>query len=380
MSDPQALVLIVDDQPRNLELVKSALSRDGFDVITAKDAAGALRCMEGRLPDLLLLDVVMPEVNGFQLCTQIKDNPIWKDIPVIFLSGDDHHATIRHGFEVGGVDYIRKPFNKDELLARVRTHVELKRTREHHAHQMVERNRVLNLIANEWHKPIQRIVLNSSRIREICEQLDGDTAAVLMDEAQSAERMLASIENFLQFKLTDGLEGEGRRDQFTSQSLADLVGRWYSTAKRKPVNMQLTGTSKPVPMTDVSFMARQIVDAVMSNAITFAPVGGRVMARITSDDDLVILQVNDDGPGFPEDYLANPFQPYHRQSTRSIKGASGLGFGLAAAKRAAHRCGADITLANHPEGGALVRVSFARVRKPESMDAYSLAAPASTSA
>lgn len=355
----QGLVLVVDDQPRNLEMVKTVLARDGFEVMTAEDAATALKWLSGRLPDLVLLDVIMPDMNGFDLCGRIKENPAWKDIPVIFLSGDDHQGSIRTGFRVGGVDYITKPFNKEELLARVRTHVQLRRAHERHAAQLMERNRVLNLIANEWHRPLQRIVLNMARMKDLCGATDAEMVGVLADEAMSAERMLASVETFLQLR---SVENDGKRppeETFTSHELGELVGNWYTTAKRKPVEMRLNGSSKVIPLAGVRFMGRQIVDAVLSNAIGHTPSGGRVTVRIAPEGEGVTLQVFNEGPGFPEEYLQRPFHPYLRRGTERGRRVAALGIGLAVAKRAADRIGATITIGNHANGGGLVKVEFA---------------------
>lgn len=360
----QGLVLVVDDQLRNLEVVKMALMHDGFEVMTAADSAAALQCLVTRVPDLILLDVIMPLVNGFELCTQIKENAAWRDIPVIFLSGDDHHGSIRTGFQLGGVDYIIKPFNKEELLARVRTHVELRHAQQRNALQLIERNRVLSLIANEWHKPLQRIVLNNARIKEICKDLDPETAEALLAEAHSAEKMLASIETFLQLKIVDHPSHDGdNQNSFNSHELAKLVGRWYATAKRKPVDIQLHNTNKPIELADISFMARQMVDAILANAIAYTAPGGSVVVRITSEGDHVALQVKDDGPGFPTEYLTNPFQPYLRKGQYSElqnnhHSSNALGIGLAVTKRAADRCGAKVAITNAQDGGAIVKVLF----------------------
>jgi len=370
-NDTDGLVLVVDDQPRNLGLVKAALTRDGFEVVTAENAQDALRWLAERTPDLILLDVMMPDMDGFQLCERIKESPATHDIPVIFLSGDDNHGSIRTGFKSGGVDYVTKPFNKEELLARVRTHVELRRAHQRHAEQLIERNRMLKLIANEWHQPLQRLVLTTGKMKELCQDMDEDMASVLAGETTSAERMLASIETFLQMRSVAGDDegAENNNDSFTSDDLSRMLGRWYATAKRKPVQIVLKDSARGAPLPDVYFMARQIVDAVLANAIAYTPAGGRVQVLIFRDSAKVVVQVSDSGPGFPKDYVKRPFQPYlktgrlRKQNGQRPSTPAALGIGLAAAKRAADRIGATLTISNEPESGARVRITLPILKK-----------------
>lgn len=125
------LILIVDDVPRNLQLLAAILKEENkYEVAAAASGAAALRIVDNVLPDLILLDVMMPEMDGFDVCRQLKASPSARDIPVIFLTAKAGLKDIVKGFQLGGVDYITKPFNGTELLARVQTHIELKQSKE----------------------------------------------------------------------------------------------------------------------------------------------------------------------------------------------------------------------------------------------------------
>jgi len=361
ITNSQGLLLVVDDQLRNLQVVKALLSRDGFEVMTAQDAQTALQMLTSRIPELILLDVNMPDMNGFDLCLEIKANPASQNIPIIFLSGDSHHDSINKGFRLGGVDYVTKPFNKEELLARVRTHVELRQANERHTTQLVERSKVLNLIAQDWYKPLQRIVMTATKMRKLLGAKDADTAAALASEGAIAERMLASIESFLQEQKTVDVPGEfsHAKDSLSSEDLRKLSSNWYITAKRKQVDIHFTGPRKTATIPAPAFMARQIVDAVVGNAIAFTPPSEKVLVEILNEPGSVVLQVTDDGPGFPADYLAQPFQPYIRRTPDQRSKTVTFGVGLAVAKRAADRIGATVSISNRPNSaGALIRVNF----------------------
>ena len=128
--DKPALVLIVDDNLVNIRLLEGILKPRGYVTATAAGAAETFACLETARPDLILLDIMMPEVNGYDVARRIKLSFELKDVPIIFLTAKTETDDIVAGFEAGGVDYVTKPFNSRELLARIQTHVALKRARE----------------------------------------------------------------------------------------------------------------------------------------------------------------------------------------------------------------------------------------------------------
>lgn len=128
MSDkqPEQLILIVDDNPQNLQFLGKFLTENDYSLCVAQSGQEALEFVKTKMPDLILLDVMMPGMDGYEVCRHLKAQQIFKHIPVIFLTAKTDSEDIVKGFEVGGVDYVTKPFNSVELLARVKTHVELK--------------------------------------------------------------------------------------------------------------------------------------------------------------------------------------------------------------------------------------------------------------
>lgn len=124
------LILIVDDNPRNLQVLGAIMSEAGYNVAVVIKSPQALTFCEKERPDLILLDVMMPEMDGYEVCQKLKENKRTKAIPVIFITAKREEEDIVKGFDVGGVDYVIKPFNIRELLARVKTHIELRQARE----------------------------------------------------------------------------------------------------------------------------------------------------------------------------------------------------------------------------------------------------------
>ncbi|MBU2515581.1 response regulator [bacterium] len=127
-TNPQ--ILVVDDNTQNLQFLGNLLSKSNYELAIAQNGELALEFLEKEIPDLILLDVMMPGIDGYEVCRRLKKNHKTRDIPVIFLTAKSEVEDLVKGFEVGAVDYVTKPFNSLELLARVKTHVELKRARE----------------------------------------------------------------------------------------------------------------------------------------------------------------------------------------------------------------------------------------------------------
>ncbi len=130
MEKEKPLILIVEDNPTDSAFCRNIMKKNGYETEVCMDCESALEFLSKKQPDLILLDIIMPGINGFQFSEYMKENLKFKDIPVIFLSGMDDEESIIKGFNSGGVDFITKPFRTQELLARTRTHVELKKTKE----------------------------------------------------------------------------------------------------------------------------------------------------------------------------------------------------------------------------------------------------------
>ena len=124
------LVLIVDDNPQNIQFLANILDTNGYEVGVAMSGAQALSFLRQDKPEIILLDVMMPEMDGYEVCERLKESSELKDIPVIFLTAKTSTDDLVKGFHAGGVDYVTKPFNSTELLVRMETHINLKKARE----------------------------------------------------------------------------------------------------------------------------------------------------------------------------------------------------------------------------------------------------------
>ena len=196
-----SLILIVDDIPKNIQLLGNILSNHGYNIAVATNGKQALTIIEKKLPDLVLLDVMMPEIDGFEVCQRIKDNPASREIPVIFLTAKHEVEDKIRGFEVGGSDYVTKPFETAEVIARVRTHLQLKNALDtiHQYNQQLERivdERTEALIRAERHAAfsmlIQGIVHN---LRNPLNAISGSIQLIEMERNRINKLQIPDPEN-----------------------------------------------------------------------------------------------------------------------------------------------------------------------------------------
>jgi len=169
VSTSNSTVLVVDDNATNLAFLKSILQEAQFDVLIAKSGEKAFDIAKQTPPDIILLDITMDGWDGYKTCQHLKQVPILHPIPVLFLSGltDPQHRL--RAFEVGGVDYVNKPFQQEELLARVRTHVELYHLREKLEHEVAKRDSQLLAYANDLERKVVARTAELNHAKEIAE-------------------------------------------------------------------------------------------------------------------------------------------------------------------------------------------------------------------
>ena len=184
----KSLITVIDDMIGNLKVVGKILLGEGFEVVMTQDSKKAIEVLETNPPDLILLDIMMPFINGFELCEQIKNNDKLKDIPVIFLTAKNETTDLVRAFDVGGVDYIVKPANREELLVRVKTHLELRSTRD----LFIKQNNHIDFLENVGNQTIElleNIIENAQKIKSLKSQL----SEVELDERLN--EILKSAEN-----------------------------------------------------------------------------------------------------------------------------------------------------------------------------------------
>jgi len=179
----KATILIVDDNPKNLQVLGTILKQTGYQIIVAQNGFQTLKTVKKISPELILLDIMMPEMDGFEVCKKLKELPETKEIPVIFLTAKTETEDIIEGFKAGAVDYVVKPFNSSELLSRVNTHIELAHTRK--LQGVLE---MAGAVCHEINQPMQTI-LGYSELLLLNMEPDNNTFEKLQKIKDQIEKM-----------------------------------------------------------------------------------------------------------------------------------------------------------------------------------------------
>jgi len=276
-----ARILVVDDQPTNIQVVGSALGGLGHEIVPACDGATALKRLALRPPDLILLDLLMPGMDGCEVCRQLKANPDWKDIPVIFLSAADNKDFIVRALEAGGVDYITKPFNQAELISRVRTQLVLKTARDRLRQLAEDKDELLGMLAHDMNNYLGGMNMSAELLHEGIGRFKDERLSKLSGNIlRSTAQLLAFMKEFLANAATD----YGFTPKPAALNLVDVanavVQQYQEAARRKKIEIQTDFSDGETTVLADASALDQVLDNLVSNALKFSPAGKRVFVSI----------------------------------------------------------------------------------------------------
>jgi two-component system, sensor histidine kinase and response regulator len=344
-------ILIVDDTPANLGVLVETLGAAGYRLMVAEDGEEALAQTEQTMPDLILLDVMMPGIDGFETCRRFKALAATRDVPVLFMTALNETADKVKAFAAGGVDYIGKPIEHEEALARVRTHLMLRRLRRELEQELALKERFMRIAGHDLRNPLCLILMAAEMARR---RPGGDEAArKLEDIREAASHMRRIIDTFLELRppASNGT-GPARVDL---NVMGDAVARQHSTAAaQKEISLTTDfETALPPARCDATF-AYQAFTNLMSNALKFTPREGRVTVRTrAAAEGRVRVEVQDNGPGVSEVERDQLFREHARLSPRPTGGEDTHGLGLAIVKHLVESQGGQVGAAFPAAGGSI---------------------------
>jgi two-component system, sensor histidine kinase and response regulator len=368
----EAVILIADDLQDNLNIVKAVLGYKGYQVDTAKNGKQVLEQVERRLPDLLLLDIQMPEMNGIEACRQLKANPRFKDIPVIFLTAKADSYDVVDGFKTGAVDYITKPFNTMELLARVQTHLELKKSRD----LLAEKNRYLEMMstglarlnhekndfmgiaAHDLKNPLTTIKGLADFLRQDVDIPQESMKVILENIMKSAERMFAIVRNLLDVNAIESGNFRFAPSPIDlEESVRELVSQYEYQASVKRVTFAVEADAGAVIHVNPDSMT-QILDNLISNALKYSPHNSEVTVRVRKAGGKVRCEVQDKGEGLTEADKAKLFGKFSQLSARPTADEQSTGLGLFIVKKLVEAMNGTVWCESEYGKGATFIVEF----------------------
>ena len=346
-------ILVVDDQPANIQILGAVLGGLGHEIVPASDGATALRRLAMRTPDLILLDVLMPGMDGFEVCRRIQANPEWREIPVIFLSAADDKALIVRALDAGGIDFITKPFSHAELICRVRTQLTFKHTRDRLAQIAEDKDELLGILAHDLKNSLGGMNMSAELLHgQVKRYHDGRLINLSQNLLYTSAQSLAFVKEYLANAASD----QGFVAKLDVISLADAASRvvWRNqeTARRKQlqIHTDFAGEDSSV-IADFSALD-QVLDNLLSNALKFSPSGKNIFVSVRPAKSRVECVVRDEGPGFTEADKARMFRRYGRLTARPTGGEPSTGLGLSIVRKLVQLMNGDLTCESNEGQGA----------------------------
>lgn len=330
-------ILIVDDVMSNVLLLKVLLTNEKFAIATASNGRQALEQVEKENPDLVLLDVMMPDMSGFEVAQHLKSNPNTADIPIIFLTALNSTADIVKGFQVGANDFISKPFNKEELIIRVTHQISLVAAKrlilsktEELQRTIAGRDKLYSVIAHDLRSPMGTIkmVLNMLILNLPSEKIGAEMYELLTMANQTTEDVFSLLDNLLKWtKSQIGKLNVVYQDVDLVEVTDGVIEIFSMVASLKKIRIREMKPEKMMVNADID-MLKTVVRNLLSNAIKFSKENSEVLVKMEEVDGMAVVSVQDYGCGISEEGQKKLLHTDTHFSTFGTNNEEGSGLGL----------------------------------------------------
>lgn len=322
-------ILIVEDDPVNRKILKSQLSSAKYNIETAENGAEALKILNKENSiDLVLLDIMLPDFSGFTVCKAIRERYTMFEIPVIMVTAKNKIEDLLDGFEAGANDFIIKPYNIYELIARINSSLSLKSVVEHNT-SLTKINQlksdIIDMAAHDLKSPLTIISGYARRLIKKSKSKDeGSVAEKILD---SSNKMLSIVS-----KLLEDSKDDDFNLKFTKVDVVKLIDNslnfYNDTAKLKKQNINFSKNTNLsyLNVDKESFSA--IIDNLLSNAIKYSPLGSTIDLSLNDLEEKCVITISDEGDGFTKEELDNLFSKYFPITNKPTNGESSTGLGL----------------------------------------------------
>lgn len=365
-------ILIVDDNPKNIQIVALLLRDMKYKIIIATDGKSAIDLVKRARPDLILMDVMMPGLDGFETCRIIKDDPENDNIPVIFLTALSEKINTVKGFQSGGVDYVVKPFNREELINRIKTHLDLKFTRdelnqssEHLRELNAIKDKMFSIIGHDLRSPVAVLktmldFISKDPVILAQEDLKNDFGAM----TQTADELYSLLENLLGWAKSQsgnlGFISENIELKLMVQSVYLL---YKSQLQHKKIQFEEDINPAIYIFADAN-MLKTVLRNLISNGIKFTPENGTIKVRAHENNGKVQIEVADSGVGISSENIPKLFDMKQHFSTYGTANESGSGLGLNLCYNFVVNNNGKIWVKSEPGNGSVFTVELAAGTPP----------------
>jgi signal transduction histidine kinase len=375
--DGGATILVVDDDPRNVRLVESMLKPSGYVILQAYDGREALHRVETERPDLILLDVMMPELSGFELCTLLRARHETRLLPILMVTALNALEDKVRGLELGADDFLTKPINRTELLAKVRSILRVKRLQdqvEKHRRELEAANRELlltqrfqesmtQMVVHDLKNPLAGIMGNIQLVQMQHERMAAPRREELLQRSlDSARQMARMIQNILEVAKLEEQKMPLKREALDVRAIvAEQTAEIASLSARDGIRLETEVAAGLPPVDADRELLGRILGNLLSNAFKHTPSGGRITVSAGEEGDGILLSVRDTGEGIPEDLLPYIFEKFVAgESENRRRQTYDSGLGLTFCRLAVECHGGRIAVASRPGEGTVVTVHLPR--------------------
>jgi two-component system sensor histidine kinase/response regulator len=362
-SSRQATLLLVDDDPSILDGVTDLLTLAGYRVITAVSGSGALGVLQQQRPDLIISDIMMPDMDGYELFSAIRSNPNWAPIPFIFLTARGQPSDVRTGNSLGVDAYITKPFEPDTLLGIVQGRLRRLQDIQMMAQNEIDRmkSQLISVFSHELRTPLTYVYGYASLLLEGFDDFEREIIISMLNGVQrGAERLTVLVEDLMTLvRIDSGVVEMDIRLHRAECDLPTLVERVVTKLAPRAAERGVAVKASLPQRLSASIAASYIEDAVsriVDNAIKFAHEGcGHVWISGEAAGDEVVIRVRDDGIGIDPAQQSHIFERFE-QIDRDMMEQQGVGLGLTLAREVVRLHGGDITVQSEPGAGSVFAI------------------------
>ncbi|SEH07156.1 hybrid sensor histidine kinase/response regulator [Candidatus Venteria ishoeyi] len=387
-------IMIVDDNPDNLAVLKGVLSNHGYQVRPTNSGKMVLKSLQHRMVDLILLDIRMPEMDGYEVCRQLKENPETQEIPVIFISALDDPRDKIKAFETGAVDYVSKPFNEMEVLARVSTHLQLHHLQQDLARQnevleelvakrteklkqsntalsesnaalekaLQVKNEFLMLMSHEFRTPLNGILGMTSFLKNTSDETQRENIEII---DSSGWRLLKLVDNILETTKQGTMDSATKVQLHQAIDIRHLCDESLQTIAQLALKKHITVHLNPkylklleIPMN--TSRLRQVIGNLLDNAVNFSPEHSQIGIDIqyAQDSQQLFIDVWDSAETIPNEEQHRIFDPFVQLCPITTRSHEGPGLGLTLARNLVELHGGQIQVTEREEQGNIFEISL----------------------
>lgn len=364
-----ATILIVDDNKNNLQVLGNILNESKYRVAMAIDGKTALRLVAKTNPDLIILDIMMPEMDGFEVCRILKSDTETAEIPIVFLSAKTDLEDVVKGFQLGGVDYLTKPFKKEELLLRVRNHIKLVEDK-----KILEKKYKELRAGNSFKDELLKVFATNvdrrmSGLIETCEFPEDhqtnftieDYGLMLKGLKNKAEETKSLVENVIWWtRSQQELLHPKMQPLILSDHIQGVLDFFNPQILQKDINIENKVDSTVEIVCDGEFL-NVILKNVLSNALKFSNKGSIITLSVEEKDEKTCFSVQDEGVGMSPEVLQDVMGKYSYHSDDGTNVEKGHGVGIKLIMELLPKIGADIEITSEENKGTTVCLFFQAV-------------------